>query len=225
MTQPLLHAAGLSLAFGGVRAIDDFSLDMPEPDIVSLIGPNGAGKTSIFNCINGTYRPTSGQLRVLGKDVTRMRPSAVAELGVSRTFQNLRLFSDLTVLDNVRAGMHVRIRQSALDAVLHTPRYRRTERHCTAEAHRWLDFVGFRGERGGRRATCRTGSSGVSRSPGRWLAARSCCCSTSRVRVSTTVRRSSFSTCCGASSSSGSVWCLSNTTWAWSCRCRNGSWC
>jgi branched-chain amino acid transport system ATP-binding protein len=113
-----------------------------------VIGPNGAGKTSAFNCITGFYRPTAGRVLIGGEDVSRMRPAAVAARGVSRTFQNLRLFQDLTVLDNVRAGMHLRVRQTVFDALLHTPRFRRTERQCTDEAHEWLDFVGLRGERG-----------------------------------------------------------------------------
>lgn len=145
----LLDVRDLRLAFGGVVAVDGLSFSVQEGDILSVIGPNGAGKTSAFNCITGFYRPTGGSVRLNGEDITRIRPSAVAARGVSRTFQNLRLFGELTVLDNVRAGMHLRIKQSALDALLHTPRFRRSEAEATSEANKWLDFVGLRGDRGG----------------------------------------------------------------------------
>jgi branched-chain amino acid transport system ATP-binding protein len=145
----LLEVADLHLAFGGVKAVDGLSFQVHEAEIVSVIGPNGAGKTSAFNCITGFYRATSGAITIDGTDVTRLRPSAVAARGVSRTFQNVRLFGDLPVLDNVRAGTHLWLRQHVFDALLHTPRYRRTERVATDEAHRWLDFVGLRADRTG----------------------------------------------------------------------------
>jgi branched-chain amino acid transport system ATP-binding protein len=147
-TAPLLEVDDLQLAFGGVRAVDGLSFDVHEAEIVSVIGPNGAGKTSAFNCITGFYKPTGGRVRIAGEDVTGRRPSAIAARGVSRTFQNVRLFGDLTVLDNVRAGMHLRVHQNVFDVLLHTPRYRKAESWCTAEAHQWLDFVGLDGDRG-----------------------------------------------------------------------------
>lgn len=146
---PLLQVQNLHLDFGGVKAVDGLTFAVNEGEILSVIGPNGAGKTSAFNCITGFYKPTGGSVKLQGDDITRLRPSAIAGRGVSRTFQNLRLFGELTVLDNVRAGMHVRLRQNALDALLHTPRFRRSEREATDEANRWLDFVGLRGDRGG----------------------------------------------------------------------------
>jgi branched-chain amino acid transport system ATP-binding protein len=145
----LLQVEDLRLSFGGVTAVDGLSFTVREGDILSVIGPNGAGKTSAFNCITGFYKPTGGAVRLAGENVTGLRPSAVAAKGVSRTFQNLRLFGELTVLDNVRAGMHLRIKQNPLDALLHTPRFRRSERQATEEAERWLDFVGLRGDRTG----------------------------------------------------------------------------
>lgn len=149
MSAPLLEVQDLTLAFGGVKAVDGLTFSVNEGDILSVIGPNGAGKTSAFNCITGFYKPTGGRVSLAGEDITRLRPSAVAARGVSRTFQNLRLFDDLTVLDNVRAGMHLRIKQNALDALLHTPRFHRSEQEATQEADRWLDFVGLRGDRTG----------------------------------------------------------------------------
>ncbi len=147
--EPLLQVSDLTLRFGGVTAVDGLTFSVDEGTILSVIGPNGAGKTSGFNCITGFYRPNSGRVVLDGEDITRLRPSAVAAKGVARTFQNLRLFGELTVLDNVRAGMHLRMKQSPLDALLHTPRFNRSEAQATAQAHEWLDFVNLRGDRNG----------------------------------------------------------------------------
>ncbi|MET7621735.1 ABC transporter ATP-binding protein [Streptomyces sp. NPDC005408] len=145
----ILEVNDVRLAFGGVRAVDGLTFSVGESEIVSVIGPNGAGKTSAFNCVSGFYKPTGGTVRLAGRDVTGRRPSAIAACGLARTFQNLRLFGELSVLDNVRAGTHLWLRQRAVDALLHTPRYRRSEREATDEAHKWLDFVELRGDRAG----------------------------------------------------------------------------
>jgi len=147
MSEVLLDVTDMSVVFGGVRAVDGLSFTVHEGEVLSVIGPNGAGKTSAFNCITGFYKPRTGRVLFRGKDITAGRPANIAAAGIARTFQNLRLFGDLTVLDNVRAGMHVRIRQNAFDAMLHTPRYWRSEEAATAEAHRWLDFVSVRSDR------------------------------------------------------------------------------
>ena len=149
MSAPLLQVQDLRLNFGGVTAVDGLTFSVDQGDILSVIGPNGAGKTSAFNCVTGFYKPTAGSVHLGGEDITGRPPSAVAAKGVSRTFQNLRLFGELTVLDNVRAGMHLRIKQNPFDALLHTPRYNRSERFATDEANHWLDFVGLRGDRTG----------------------------------------------------------------------------
>ncbi|MFF5261230.1 ABC transporter ATP-binding protein [Actinomadura viridis] len=146
----MLDVQDLRVSFGGIRAVDGLGFSIGEGEIVSIIGPNGAGKTSAFNCVSGFYKPATGSVRLAGHDVTGRSPSAVAAHGLARTFQNLRVFGELSVLDNVRAGAHLWLRQSVLDALLHTPRYRRSERECTGEAHRVLDFVGLRGDRTGR---------------------------------------------------------------------------
>lgn len=143
----LLDVRDMTVRFGGVTAVNGLSFSVSEGEVLSVIGPNGAGKTSAFNCITGFYKPSQGRVSFAGHDITGKRPALIAARGVARTFQNLRLFGELSVLDNVRAGMHVRIRQNALDAVLHTPRYHRSEQEATDEAHRWLDFVGSRGSR------------------------------------------------------------------------------
>jgi branched-chain amino acid transport system ATP-binding protein len=118
-----------------------------EGEVLSVIGPNGAGKTSAFNCITGFYKPQAGRVAFRGDDITGGRPANIAAKGIARTFQNLRLFGELTVLDNVRAGTHVRLKQNAFDAVLHTPRYRRSEQMATDESNTWLDFVGIKSDR------------------------------------------------------------------------------
>ncbi|WP_411719903.1 ABC transporter ATP-binding protein [Mycetocola sp.] len=144
----VLEVKNLQIAFGGVKAVDGLSFDVHAKQIVAVIGPNGAGKTSAFNCITGFYKPTAGEVLLNGKAITGRRPADIAAAGVSRTFQNLRLFPDLTVLDNVRAGMHLYGGQSWADAIFHTPRFKRSEAGYTEEAHRWLDFVGYAGPRG-----------------------------------------------------------------------------
>ena len=142
----LLEVKDLFLHFGGVRAVDGLSMAVREGEIVSVIGPNGAGKTSAFNCITGFYRPSSGSVTFLGESITRARPSRITTMGMARTFQNLRLFSDLSILDNVKTAMHSHLIQRWYDAFLHTPRYRRTEARCDQDARAWLEFVGFTGD-------------------------------------------------------------------------------
>ncbi|MFL6053942.1 MAG: ABC transporter ATP-binding protein [Actinoallomurus sp.] len=139
----MLEVEDLRLSFGGVLAVDGLTFTVGAGEIVSVIGPNGAGKTSAFNCVTGFYKPTAGRIRIDGADVTGRRPSLIAARGVSRTFQNLRVFGEMSVLDNVRAGTHLWLRQRVVDALLHTPRYHRSERESTDEANKWLDFVGL----------------------------------------------------------------------------------
>jgi len=114
-----MSIAGVSKHFGGVTAVDGVSLDIPKGAIVSIIGPNGAGKTSLLNMISGFYKPDSGSIRLAGRDITHMRPSAIAALGIARTFQNIALFSGLTVLDNLMLGRHVRMRSGVLSSVIY----------------------------------------------------------------------------------------------------------
>lgn len=147
MNQVLLDVQDVRVSFGGVHAVDGLTFRVHEGEMLSVIGPNGAGKTSAFNCVTGFYKPSAGSVTFAGNDITGKRPAVIAASGISRTFQNLRLFGDLTVLDNVRAGMHVRIKQSVFDTMLHTPRYWRGENAATGEAHKWLDFVGLEYDR------------------------------------------------------------------------------
>ncbi len=142
----ILEVKDLAVSFGGIKAVNGLSFSVHEGEIVSVIGPNGAGKTSAFNCISGFYRPNQGAVVFDGEPITRNKPSRITQLGMARTFQNVRLFKEMTVLDNVKTGMHTRLGQNVFDAMLHTPRYRRSEAQCTEDARGWLDFVGFRAD-------------------------------------------------------------------------------
>src|SRR5690349_23935099 len=114
-----LVVAGVSKKFGGVTAVQDVSLEVPRGAIVSIIGPNGAGKTSLLNMISGFYKPDTGRVVLEGHDITQKKPSDIAALGIARTFQNIALFSGLTVLDNLMLGRHVRMRAGVLGCVLY----------------------------------------------------------------------------------------------------------
>lgn len=140
---PLLSVRELRLQFGGVKAVDGTSFDAYAGEIISVIGPNGAGKTSAFNCITGFYRPTSGTITFDGVDIMRKQPSTITRLGLSRTFQNVRMFRDMSVIDNVKTPMHARIRQNVFQTMLHTIGYKKIEAQALEDARGWLDFVGY----------------------------------------------------------------------------------
>jgi branched-chain amino acid transport system ATP-binding protein len=116
---PILEAAGVTLSFGGVKALNDVSFSIRERELFSIIGPNGAGKTSIVNCISGRYRPTEGKIFYRGQDITRLHPNARARLGIGRTFQNLALFHHMTVLDNIMVGRHHLLRNNFITGSLY----------------------------------------------------------------------------------------------------------
>ena len=116
---PQLAVQGVSKQFGGVIAVENVTLSVRHGEIMSMIGPNGAGKTSLFNMISGFYRPTSGAIRLDGRDITRLRPSQVAALGVARTFQNIALFAGMTVLDNIMLGRHVHMRAGVFSSLIY----------------------------------------------------------------------------------------------------------
>jgi branched-chain amino acid transport system ATP-binding protein len=139
---PLLLASGVSMVFGGLRALDDVSLSLDSGEIVGLIGPNGAGKTTFFNCLTGLYRPTSGEVTLRGERLPP-DPASVTRRGLARTFQNIRLFPSMTARENVLVGRHCRIRQGPLSSLIHGPGYRRSERAAAAKADELLEFVGL----------------------------------------------------------------------------------
>ncbi|MDA8050244.1 MAG: ABC transporter ATP-binding protein [Rhodospirillales bacterium] len=140
----LLEVSGLGLRFGGLEVLSGLDLAVGKGAIASLIGPNGAGKTSVFNCLTGFYRPSAGSIRLAGQRINGLAPHRITRLGMARTFQNLRLFRELSAAENVMAGRHCRTRAGALDAILGTPRHRHEEAAIRAAAERWLGFVGIR---------------------------------------------------------------------------------
>jgi branched-chain amino acid transport system ATP-binding protein len=141
----LLDMRGVTKRFGGLTAVKDLSLQVPRGSLFGLIGPNGAGKTTIFNLLTGVYRPTEGEIHFGGRRVDGRRPYEIASLGMTRTFQNIRLFPDMTVLENVMTARHLRSRQSLADAVIGTPRHRREERRTHERARELLAIFGLDG--------------------------------------------------------------------------------
>jgi branched-chain amino acid transport system ATP-binding protein len=137
----VLRLEGLTVAFGGLKAVSGFDLSVRERDLMGLIGPNGAGKTTVFNAVTGVYPPTEGRVLLEGRDLRRLPPHKIAELGVSRTFQNIRLFGNLSVLDNVTIACHLRAENSALSAILATKSSRREEEKIRERARTMLRLM------------------------------------------------------------------------------------
>lgn len=138
----LLRAEGLGISFGGLKAVDDVDLTVPEGRITAIIGPNGAGKTTFFDLVSGFRTPTSGRLLLDGEDVTGLPAHRMARRGVARTFQTTKLFASSSVLDNVVAGRRLHTRSNVLDAILRTPRLRREEKESREKAREALELVG-----------------------------------------------------------------------------------
>ena len=139
----LLTLKNLTKSFGGLMAVNDVSFDVEEGSIIGLIGPNGAGKTTVFNLITGNHRPDSGEVIFNDIHITGMPTHRIVSLGIGRTFQTIRLFQNLTVLENVLAGRHARLKSGATGAMLRTPGQKREERDALASALRELSFVGL----------------------------------------------------------------------------------
>jgi branched-chain amino acid transport system ATP-binding protein len=145
MAENLLEAESVRKEFGGLVAVNDVDFLIPEGSIVSLIGPNGAGKTTFFNMLTGVYRPTAGRIAFAGVDITGKPPHAVTKLGIGRTFQNIRLFEQMSSLENVLVGMHARTKGGIIGSILGTPRVRREEKQSHERARELLRFSGLRG--------------------------------------------------------------------------------
>ena len=140
----LLELQGVTLSFAGNRVLDGVDFSVAPGAVVSLIGPNGAGKTSLFNCITGFYKPQQGAIRFDGRETLRMKPHQVTQAGIARTFQNVRLFREMSVLENVMSGMHCRTSAGVIAAILRPPSQRREEAEIKAFAQECLRFVGIK---------------------------------------------------------------------------------
>lgn len=137
----LVEANNVTMAFGGLKALNNINLTIDQGEIVALIGPNGAGKTTLFNLMTGIYRPTEGSVTFDGQELAGKKPHQVCQIGIARTFQNIRLFANMTTLENVMVGRHSRTTAGPLKAVLRTPGFKREEQRTVDEALKWLRFV------------------------------------------------------------------------------------
>lgn len=140
---PLLEAQGICKYFGGLKAVDSVNMTICQGDIFGIIGPNGAGKTTFFNICTGIYHPTKGHILFCGEDITGMSPEGVAQKRIARTFQNLQLFKFMTVLENVKIGCHIKTKSNIVDAILHTPTYKRDEAFTTEKSLEILKRIGL----------------------------------------------------------------------------------
>ncbi len=134
----LLKTENLSIDFGGLRAVNNLNITINEGELVGLIGPNGAGKTSVFNLLTGVYKPTEGSISISGVNTFNLKTNKIVELGISRTFQNIRIYKQLSVLDNVRISLDQKVNYSTLDAIFRTKKFRDTESKLTQKALEYL---------------------------------------------------------------------------------------
>ncbi len=133
-TNPVLEVNNLSISFGGLRAVDDFSVTINKGELYGLIGPNGAGKTTAFNLLTGVYKPNEGIIKLCGEDITGKSTIEINKAGIARTFQNIRLFKDLSVLDNVKVGLHNIYTYSTMSSILRLPKYYKVEKEMNEKA-------------------------------------------------------------------------------------------
>ncbi|MDD5863529.1 MAG: ABC transporter ATP-binding protein [Firmicutes bacterium] len=140
---PVLDVRNLGIDFGGLTAVDNFNITIGPTEISGLIGPNGAGKTTIFNLLTSVYQPTRGSILINGVDTKGMTTAKVNKLGIARTFQNIRLFGDMTAIDNVKVGMHNQIKCPFVSSLLHIPPYYKAEKAANEKAMELLDFMGL----------------------------------------------------------------------------------
>ena len=147
----LLEIDGVSISFGGIQALSGIELDMEQEEILALIGPNGSGKTTLFNCISGVYRPDRGEVLFRGKDLLGLSPDSVAQRGIARTFQNLRLFLHMTVLDNLLLGRHIKFRRNPFHAFM---RLRGEELRHREVVEEIIDFLDLQAHRQARVSDC-----------------------------------------------------------------------
>ena len=142
----MLEVKNLGISFGGLRAVDGFNIKIEKGQLYGLIGPNGAGKTTIFNMLTGVYKPTDGLIELDGQNITGKKTIEINKAGIARTFQNIRLFKELTVLDNVKVGLHNHHKYSTLAGILRLPSYHKVEKEMNAVAMELLEVFGLDGE-------------------------------------------------------------------------------
>ena len=142
----LLEVSNLGIAFGGLQAVSQLDMTIEKGHLYGLIGPNGAGKTTVFNMLTGVYRPTEGNIILDGKDITGKNPEAISKAGIARTFQNIRLFNEMSVLDNVKVGMHNQVPYGLWTGILRLPAYREKEHEMNRKAHALLKIFGLDGQ-------------------------------------------------------------------------------
>ena len=142
----LLEVKNLGISFGGLRAVNNFEIQIEKEQLYGLIGPNGAGKTTIFNLLTGVYRPDNGKVLLDGKDITGKSTIEINKAGIARTFQNIRLFKDLTVLDNVKVGLHNNYHYNTVSGIFRLPRFRTVEKEMNEKAMELLKVFGLDGE-------------------------------------------------------------------------------
>lgn len=142
----LLEVGNLGISFGGLRAVDGFHIEIQKGQLYGLIGPNGAGKTTVFNMLTGVYKPDDGKIILDGKNITGLKTVEINRGGIARTFQNIRLFKELTVLDNVKAGLHNQYHYSTIEGILRLPRYFKVEKQMNEKAYELLKVFGLEQE-------------------------------------------------------------------------------
>jgi len=142
----LLEVKNLGISFGGLRAVDDFNIAIEKGQLYGLIGPNGAGKTTVFNLLTGVYRPTDGIIKLDGKNIIGKTPDEICQIGISRTFQNIRLFKKMSVLDNVKVALHHQIKYSLVGSMLHLPPYAKKEEEMDEKALEILQVFDLDGQ-------------------------------------------------------------------------------
>ena len=142
----LLEVKNLSISFGGLRAVDEFNIKIEKGQLYGLIGPNGAGKTTVFNLLTGVYKPTSGAILLDGQNITGKKTIEINKCGIARTFQNIRLFKNLSVLDNVKIGLHNQVKYSTVESILRLPRYFTSENKMDKKAMELLKVFGLENE-------------------------------------------------------------------------------
>lgn len=145
MTRAVIEAKHVTKRFGGLMAVDNVDLGVPEHTISSIIGPNGAGKTTLFNCVSGFYVPEEGEILFLGEPINGLPTHKICQMGISRTYQNIRLFGEMTAVENILVGEHTRLKTNWFEAIVHNPRYRTEEQESVERAFELLNYVGLCG--------------------------------------------------------------------------------